>query len=224
MPLHDRLVLELDAFNRTAAFEFRDHSPSRELTHSYLVGGSGQVLSELYSQASDVDPTDILPDADTDRRAGIYLDAGAGTNAFTITAEVGTGDEDLQWGDGSSAAGSANKYDAAGETNPGAKRDVLLRYLQEARTDSGGQLRLYIGEWSDGTYASSAGVFGKPIPVALVSVRAERPKDESATVTYTLEFEQATVAPTSVDELTQDFTDAANEAVDQLKDTIADWT
>ena len=223
MPLYDRAVLEVDAFDRTGVFEFREHEPARELTHDYLVGGRGQVLSELYAQASDLDPTDILPDAGLDRRAGFHLDAGAGRNQFPFTATVGRGDEDLRWGDGSSSAGSANKYDAEGDVDPIAKRDVLYRWLARARTDSGGQLRLFTGEWSDGTYASTAGVYGEPKTVALLSVRSDKPTDEPSAVTYTFEMEQTTPVPDGVDEAISDFTTAAEEAVAQLGDAVTDY-
>lgn len=223
MPLHNRAVLEVDAFGRTGVFEFREHEPNRELTHDYLVGGRGQVISELYAQASDLAPDDILPDAGLDRRAGFHLDAGAGRNQFNFTAKVGTGDDDLRWGDGSSSAGSSNEYDAEGETNPKTKRDVLYRWLAEARTDSGGQLRLYFGEWSDGTYADTAGVYGEPKTVALLSVRSDAPKDDSSVVTYTFEMEQTTPVPDGVDEAIDDFTDAASEAVSQLGDEVPDY-
>jgi len=222
MPLYDRTVLEVSAFDRTGVFEFREHEPTREITHDYLVGGRGQVLSELYAQATDVDPTDILPDANPPRRAGYFVDAGGGRNQFTISATVGVGDEDLQWGDGSSADGEANQYDAAGDVNPATKRDVLLRWLAEARSDSGRQLQLYTGEWSDGTYAETAGVFGKPKPVALLSVRAEKPKDDPAVVPYTFEFEEVAPVP-DIDELTEDFTAAAEEAVGTLGDIVPDY-
>jgi hypothetical protein len=222
MPLYDRTVLEVSAFDRTGVFEMREHEPGRELTHDYLVGGRGQVLSELYAQASDLDPTDILPDADPPRRAGYFVDAGGGRNQFTISATVGVGDDDLQWGDGSSAAGEANQYDATGDVKPVAKRDVLFRWLAEARSDSGSQVQLYTGEWSDGTYADTAGVFEQPKPVALLSVRAEKPKDDSAVVPYTFEFEEVAPVP-DVDELTEDLTEAADQAVAELGDIIDDF-
>lgn len=222
MPLYDRAVLEVSAFDRTGVFEMREHEPNRELTHDYLVGGRGQVLSELYAQATDLDPTDILPDADPPRRAGYFVDAGGGRNQFTISATVGVGDDDLQWGDGSSAAGEANQYDATGDVRPGSKRDILFRWLAEARSDSGGQLQLYTGEWSDGTYADTAGVFGQPKPVALLSIRAEKPKDDPAVVPYTFEFEEVAPVP-DVDELTEDLTEAAEQAASELGDVISDY-
>ena len=221
MPLYDRTVLEVSAFDRTGVFEVKDHEPNRELTHDHLVGGRGQVLSELYAQATDIDPTDILPDADPPRRAGYFADAGAGRNQFTISADVGVGDEGLQWGDGSSADGEANQYDATGDVNPAAKRDVLFRWLSEARMDSGGQALLYTGEWSDGTYADTPGVFGEPKPVALISLNAEKPKDDPAVVPYTFEFEEVAPVP-NIDELTEDFTEAAEQAVAELGDLISD--
>lgn len=224
MTLTDRVVLEVSAFNRTGVFAFRgDLEPTRELTHDYLVGGRGQVLSELYSQASDIDPTDILPDADTPRRAGYHVDAGAGVSSFTITATVGTGDGDLPWGDGSSDVGDANAYDAAGDVAPKTKRDILFRWLAEGRSDSGGQMQLHTGEWTDGSYSDQAGVYGEPVPVALLNVRAEKKPDDSSVVTYTLEFERTAKIPDVVDSFVDDSTTAAENAVDELGDTIPDW-
>ncbi|PHQ47214.1 hypothetical protein DJ68_03025 [Halorubrum sp. C3] len=222
--LTERAILTVSAFDRTGVFELKgDYEPTRELTHSYLVGGSGQALGELYSQSSDLDPTGILPDADFDRRAGFFLDAGAGRDAFTLTATVGVGDEDLRWGDGSSAAGEVTAYDAAGDVSPTTKRDVLYQWLREGRSDSGGQLQLHIGEWTDGSYSNEAGVFGEPIPVALISVRAERVPDDSTVVTYTFEFERVAEVPNTVDETIDDFTDAAGDAVDELGGLIPEF-
>ncbi|KDS91603.1 hypothetical protein FK85_00320 [Halorubrum saccharovorum] len=222
MSLHNKFTLEVQAFDRTGVFSFREHEPNRELTHDYLVGGQGQVIGSLYSQASNIDPTDILPDADLDRRAGFHLDAGAGKSAFNYTGRVGAGDEDLRWGDGSSDPGDTTAYDAAGEVPPEAKRDVLYRWLAEARTDSGGQLLLYTGEWSDGTYADEPGVFGEPVPVALLSVRSEKSTDDPAVMSYTFEMEKTTEVP-DVDELVDDFTEAAGDAVDQLGDALDNY-
>jgi hypothetical protein len=222
MSLYHKFVLEIQAFDRTGAFEFREHEPGRELTHEYLVGGRGQIVSELYAQATDVDPTDILPDTDPPRRAGYFVDAGAGRNQFTVSATVGVGDDDLLWGDGSSPAGDVNQYDASGAVNPVAKRDVLFRWLAEARSDSGSQVQIYTGEWSDGTYTDAAGVFGRPKPVALLSVRAEKPKDDPAVVPYTFEFEEVAPVP-DIDELTEDFTQAAENAVNELGDEVPDY-
>ncbi len=223
MTLTDRFVLELDAFDRTATFEFRgDFTPTRELNINYLVGGRGDVISTLYQQASDIDPTDILPDTEIPRRAGFFLDAGGGRSTFQYTANVGVGDGDLQWGDGSSADGEANQYDATGDVDPVEKRDVLFRWLAEVRSDSSGKVRLYTGAWSDGTYADSAGVYGEPLPVALLSVRAEKEPDDSTVVKYTFEFERVAEVP-DIDELTEDLSDAADAAVDQLGDILEDY-
>jgi len=221
MPLHQRAVLEIDAFNRTGVFEFRtDLDPTRELTHNHLVGGRGQILSELYRQVADRDPSDILPDDLTDRRAGFYVDAGAGMNKVTLSASVGRSDDDLRWGDGSSTGDSATAYDAEGAVSKFTKRAVLFRWLT-ARADSGGQMRLYTGEWSDGTHADSAGVYGEPIPVALQSVRAPAPADEPD-ISYTIELVKvSTVA--DIDEAVDDFTEAATEAVETVGDAIEDY-
>ena len=224
MPLYDRVVIEIEAFDRIGAFAFRgDLSPNRTLNKDYLVGGRGQVVSELYNQASDIVPSDILSDEDIDRRAGFFLDAGGGRNQFQLSAEVGAGDGDLPWGDGSSAEGVVSEYDAAGEVAPLAKRDVLFRWLSQARSDSGGQVKLYTGEWTDGTYADTAGVYGEPISVALLEARSERDADDSAVVTYTMEFEQVALVPDAVDAAVDDLSDAAQEAVDAVGDLIPDW-
>ena len=224
MPLYDRVVVEVEAFGRTGAFAFRgDLNPTRSLTKDYLVGGRGQVVSELYNQASDLDLGSILPDADLDRRAGFFLDAGAGSDQFQLSAEVGAGDEDLPWGDGSSPAGTVSEYDAAGDVHPIGKRDVLFRWLSQSRSDSGGQVKLYTGEWTDGTYADTAGVFGEPIPVALLEIRSEKPADQNSAVTYTMELEQVALVPDAVDEAVDDLSDAAQDAVDAVGDLIPDF-
>ena len=221
--LTDRVVLTIDAFDRTAAFEFRDHSPTREISRSFLVGGRGSVISELYAQSTDLDPTDILPDFENERRASFFLDAGGGQSAITIQADVGKGDKDLRWGDESSAAGEATAYDAEGDVHPHSKRDVLLRYLSQARTDSGAQAAIHIGEWTDGSFSESAGVYGEPIPVAIGEVRAESPKDEPSTVSYTIECIRTQPVPDAVDEAVDDLSEAAQKAVDAVGDLIPDF-
>ena len=224
MPLHNKAILEVSAFDRTGAFGFRGElAPNREVTRTFLVGGRGQVVSELYSQASDFDPTDTLPDADLERRAGFHLDAGAGKNVFQYSADVGVGDEDLPWGDGSGGDNTVSEYDASGDVPPLAKRDVLLRWLSQARSDSGGQMLLHTGEWCDGTYASEAGVFGEPVPVALRSVRTEKASDEPSAVTYTFEFERTSLVPDAVDAAVEDLSDAAASAVTAVGDIIPYW-
>ena len=174
----------------------------------------------MYRQLTDADPSEILPDTDLDRRSGFWLDAGAGSNRFQYTAAVGQSDDSLRWGDGSSAPGSATPYDAAGDVSALTKRDVLYRWLT-ARADSGGQMRLYTGEWSDGTYADSAGVYGEPIPVALLSVRTDAPPDEPD-VTYTFEFAKVSTVP-DIDAAVEDFTEGAADAVDAVGDMIEEY-
>lgn len=224
MPLYDRVVVEVEAFGRTGAFAFRgDLNPDRSLNKDYLVGGRGQIISELYNQASDLVPNDILSEADIDRRAGYFLDAGGGRDQFQLSAQVGAGDEDLPWGDGSSETDVVSEYDAAGDVPPLAKRDVLFRWLSQSRSDSGGQIKLYTGEWTDGTYSDTAGVFGGPIPVALLEIRSEKPSDNPSAVTYTMEFERVAVVPDAVDEAVDDLSEAAQDAVDTAGDLIPDW-
>ena len=221
--LADRVVLTISAFGRTAAFEFRDHSPTREISREFLVGNRGAVVSTLYEQATDIDPTEILPEIDNERRAGFHLDAGGGRSVVTIQADVGAGDDGLRWGDGSSAAEDATPYDAAGDVHPHSKRDVLLRYLSQARTDSGAQADLHIGEWTDGSFSESAGVYGEPIPVAIGEVRAESPKDEPSTVSYTIECIRTQPVPDAVDEAVDDLSAAAQDAVDAVGELVPDY-
>lgn len=222
MTLHSTAVLEVNAFDRTGVFEFKEFEPSREIERDFLVGGRGQVLSTLYEQSTELDPTGILPEIENERRAGYHVDAGGGRSLWTLQAKAGTGDEELQWGDGSSVGGEANQYDATGDVPARTKRDIFFRYLSQARTDSGGQAFLYTSEWTDGTYAGSAGVYGEPIPVAVLSARAESPKDEPGVSTYSLELVRTRVVP-DVDELTEDLSEAAETAADELGDLIPDY-
>ncbi|MFT8175926.1 hypothetical protein, partial [Salmonella enterica] len=78
----------------------------------------------------------------------------------SITAK---GAQDDTWGDGSTDPNDpadVSKYDATG-SDPQAMKEVLEWYITQPRHGSTGNARLYVGEWSDGTYASTAGAFGE---------------------------------------------------------------
>ena len=220
MSLQNRAILEIDGGSdvyegEAAVFEFRDIDSSREeIEPDHLIGGSGQVLSELYDQLSERDPTDLIPDrADLDRRAGYYVDGGAGRDSWTLSFEAGL-DEADRWGDGSSDVSDptdVTRTDAQG-SRPSAKRDVLLQWIAQNRVDSSGQARLYVSEWADGTHADEPGAFGEPIPVAILSASAE--VSTETTLEGTLEVVRVSVFP--------DLTGAAEDLVDELGDLIPD--
>ena len=219
MTLRNRAILEIDGvgpYDGTGVFEFRDiDSASRELDTNFLVGASGQVLSELYDQVSDIDPTDILPDSDSlDRRAGYHVDAGAGTDQWTISFTAGL-DPEQRWGDGSTDPddpGDIAITDAQG-SRPVVKRDVLAGWLAQNLADSRGQMRLHIAEHTDGSYSDEAGLFGEAVPVVLSSVRVE--VSTETTLDGTLELTRTTTVP--------DLAGSAEDVVDAVGDIISDF-
>ena len=211
---HVRLEIDGDLGpyeGETGVFDFRDvDSVVEEVDKSHLVGGRGTVVSELISQTTERDPTDILPgDGEPGRRAGIHVDAGGGENTFTLSAESGL-DPDDQFGTGETDPtdpGDTTRLDATG-SHPSAKRDVLLRWVAQTRVDSSRPARLYVSEHDDD------GAFGEPIPVAINSARGE--VDTETTLEATFELQRTS-------EVIDVLTDAAEDVVDAVGDLLPDF-
>lgn len=222
MSLQNRAILEIDGAgdyaDRTGVFVLREDLDDTEtIEPTHLVGNRGQYISELYEQATGLDPTDILPESDQPRRAGYHLDGGAGEDEWTISGTTAAGDPDEQWGDGSTDpddADDVSSFDATG-CHPTAKRDILGAWIAQNRIDSGGQARLYRGEWSDGTYADEPGAFNEPITVAVQNAQLQRESGDSSAASITIELVRTTSVP--------DITDQAEDIVDAVGDFITDW-
>ena len=217
--LANRAILEIDGvgpYEGTGVFEFRDiNTDAREIDPDHLIGGSGQVIAELYDQITGIDPTDVLPESESlDRRAGYHLDGGAGRDQVTLSFEAGL-DPDDRWGDGSTDPDDPTDVaitDAQG-CRPALKRGVLMGYLAQNLIDSRGQARLYIAGHADGTYADEPGVYGEPMTVVLSSIRVEISTE--TTLDATLELTRTTEIP--------DIGDAAGDVVDAVGDLIPDY-
>lgn len=212
--LSDRAVLEIDIVDsegtkRTCIFELQeDLEIAPATTASYLIGNRGAVLREAVSIGSDLLGVEGIPQAD--RRRGYYVDGGGGVANITISATGG--DRNKQWGDGSSDpddADSITKYDATG-CDPQTQVDILDYVISQSKGDSASSgARIYYGQWTDGTHAATAGVYGKPRVLAIQEVSFQNPSDDPSAFSVTIEANWAAVFPAaSVDE--------AQDAVEEL--------
>jgi hypothetical protein len=96
----------------------------------------------------------ILNDGEANRK-GAYVDIGAGRHAFEFNFLGWEGAQDsdgnpVQWGN-TGTGGTVG--DATGE-DPLVQMQVFHRYLQVAVVDSFNPARLYVGEYTDGTYGT----------------------------------------------------------------------
>jgi len=208
----EKAFLEIDIVDdtdtkRTCVFEFREDlqiTPSP--TKNYLIGNRGQYVREAIDIGSDVLGADV-PEADN--RRGYYIDGGAGLAQLTV--EATGGDRDLQWGDGSSDPNDpddVSMYDATG-CGPRAQLDILEWVITQGKTDSASPARLYYGQWTNGTHASTAGAFDKPRAVAIQELATTDPTDEPSAFTVTIETAWAAVLPEAA-------VDEAQNAIEEL--------
>lgn len=172
MTLFKSAFLEIQG-STNATFEFSlNLSPTSTLEKSYLMGEQGQYLREIFNQAPGTGSFDAS------RRTGYWLDGGAGTWGVSVSFQTGL--EDVQWGDGSGGTGPSNvtATDASGaEVKPLSRLQVLQNWLARSKSDSGGDTRLHIGEWTDGTVGGvSAGAFGEPMYVAVQDTNFSMPE------------------------------------------------
>lgn len=173
MSRYDTAFLEVEDTTSTAVFEFHiGLSTSGELDKSYLMGSRGQYITEIFNQ------TDIIGDIQStqDRRAGFWIDGGAGNYSERLQFESGL--DDVQWGDGSGGTGPSNvtPRDASGaDVKPLTRYHVLSLWLSRTLTDSRNPARLYFGEWADGTHHADAGAFNQAFPCAVTNYQPEMP-------------------------------------------------
>ena len=213
--LRNKAVLEIDLQDgsgdtRTGEFHIReDLNASGEVTKQFLISNPGQYIRE----AADVLPQDIT-DEEAESRRGYTIDSGGGTYAERIDAKAG--DRDAQWGDGSSDPddpADITKYDATG-CDTQAQKQIFQWYISQAKTDSLGKARLHIGEWTDGSH-SDAGVFGKPLVIAIREANISRDPDDPGTLELSLECVWTAVLP-------EDVVDEAQQSVDELSQAITE--
>ncbi|RQG93725.1 hypothetical protein [Natrarchaeobius oligotrophus] len=216
--LSDRVVLEIDALpdaEDDAEFHLQtDLETTDALSRNYVMAERGQYVTTIAEIAGDLVPEDAL-DHDFNRREGYHIDGGAGTDQITVSATRGA-EETTQWGDGSASGYESNQYDAArGDLD--AQVDVLRHWLNETRSDSQGQTRLHIREHTDGSYSDEPGVFGDPIPVAILEHTIS--KESHAEIEVTLEMVRTATVPNMEDAL-----DGVQDAIDDVIEAVADYT
>lgn len=184
MTLTNHAYLEIEGTSTTATFELSiglEHES--QLTKSYLMGERGQYIREI------VNATPASGDFDASRRTGYWIDGGAGD--WQMTLSFRTGKEDVRWGDGDGGTGQANvtQTDGSGSGVSAISRKQILQYwLAKSKSDSGGTVRVHVGEWTDGSISGvssggiSAGAFGEPMPVAIRESQFRGPQPEQGEV------------------------------------------
>lgn len=171
MSRFDTAYLELEDAQGEGVFELNIGLQTQgELDKSFLMGERGQYVTEIINQL------DILGEVDStlDRRAGFWIDGGAGNYSETIQFETGL--EDVRWGDGVSDPGPNNvtPRDASGaNVKPLTRYQVMALWLARSRTDSANPARLYFGEYATGKHHAEAGAFNQAMPVAVVNFQPE---------------------------------------------------
>lgn len=220
MTLTNESYLEIEAPEGEATFQLKSNQTfSETVEKSYLVGGRGQYISEVNQLLRE--PADFSVASATDnRRAGRWLDGGAGQWSGTIAFT--TGHEDVTWGDGSGGTGPSNvtETDASGaDVKPISRMQVLSYWIANTKSDSFAQTRLHVGEWTDGTVGSSSGgAFGHPLPIAIQSFQAEKQEDETASFNGTLEYAQVTPFSEFVDGVGEWLTEDVAGAIPDIPD------
>jgi hypothetical protein len=174
MSRYDTAYLEVEDNTSTAVFELSlGLRTSGELDKNYLMGSRGQYITEIFNVS---DSLGEIENDTVDRRAGFWVDGGAGNYSERIEFETGL--EDVEWGDGSGGTGPTNvtPRDASGaDVKPLTRYHILSLWLARTLTDSRNPARLYFGEWSDGTHHPEAGAFGQAMPCAVTNFQPELP-------------------------------------------------
>jgi len=173
MPLTSEAYLEVDRENRTGVFQLTGVEQSRSLDRRMLIGPRGQALQGTFDLASRLPFASGLGDIGTPGQ-GVTIDGGQGEHLFELEFEITTEDLD-HWGDTS----TENKFD--GRTGTLFQReDVLHFFCRTAQTDSLQPGRLYWSEWTDGTYASTAGAHNAPADILVRQVETTIARDDQA--------------------------------------------
>ena len=173
MSRYDTAYLEVEDNQGVGVFEFNlGLKTSGELDKNYLMGSRGQYISEIWDQSDALGEIDAL----AERRAGFWIDGGAGN--YSERLEFETGLEDVEWGDGTGGIGIDNvtQRDASGaDVKPLTRYQVLSLWLSRTLTDSRNPARLYWGEWATGKHHPNAGAFNQAMPCAVTNFQPEMP-------------------------------------------------
>jgi len=189
MPLTSEAYLVIEDDNEdVGAFQFESFEPSATLSKQFLIGGNrGEIIGEI---------ADFVPGINSDNSSGYLVDVGLGEERFEYLVRL-TPEDDGPWGvvdankqpiPGGTAGG--NKV-SAHSADPLTRAEVLSEWVRGTLIDSvsnSGTASLYKGNWTDGTFADSAGLFGGPLPVAPESVEIRRDPEEPSRVELTIEM------------------------------------
>jgi len=185
--LTNTAYLVIDDGTDTAAFKFEQFEPSNVLDKRFLIGGDrGELIGEL---------VDFIPQINSANAAGYIIDVGLGRETFEYQVTLSVSDSP-PWGvvddnfDPVFGGGSGKKT-SAHDGDPFTRAEVLSQWVRGTLADSSensGAAKLYKGNWTDGTFADSPGIFGEPIPVAPSTVETRRSPDDPSEVVLVVEL------------------------------------
>lgn len=203
-----------------------------QLEKSYLVGNFGTAIQEATRAVGGEEL--LTGESYAERRQGYSVDAGGGTWGGSLTFT--TGFEGATWGDGTDDPEQENGVtmtDASGEgVHPLTRLHILQFWLANTLTDSRAQARLHIGQWTDGSFDDyrdgsyvdvDAGVYGHPIPVAILACEPRKPQDEPSNMTATLQYRRTQVIDGAIEDVADWVTDVAGDAADFFTDAAEDF-
>jgi len=225
----DRGISDTDA-----VFELRhDLEVDETVEKSYLIGNFGTAIQEAarYTGTAGLLTGEDVPE----RRQGFSLDAAGGEWGGSLTFTTGL--EDVRWGDTSGGEGPDNvtTTDASGaDVDALTRLQVLTYWCANSLSDSRGQTRLHVGQWTDGSFDDvregetvevDAGTYGTPIPINIMSVEPRKPEDEPSNMSATLQYRRTQVGGGLAEDVADwvgDLGDAAGELVSDLSGDFPD--
>ncbi|SEQ30506.1 hypothetical protein [Natrinema salaciae] len=217
MPLRDKAILEIGINGGDTTGEFHlqeDLTDTGDVAKQYLMSNRGQMIREAFDIGTDL-LEDEVQNADLENRKGYHVDGGSGHYRESLSFAASKGD---RWGDGSTDSNDpddVSKTDATG-CDPIAMKQVFEWFVTQSKSDSSGGTRLHIGEWTDGSFSSSAGAFGHAMPVAINESSVTKDPDKPSTIEGTVELTWTSVFP-DVD-IEGSFEDGLNEIAEYVQD------
>jgi len=197
MPLTQKAVLTVERDVATAEFHLRPElSATATLQKQPLVGPAGQNIRGFIG----------LLTGESAASEGVEIDLGAGEALVELRHEFG--EDGTQWGVPNPTAtqvsnAALSQLDVTGES-PSRRANFFEWWIRHSTTDSRGGAKLYIGEYSDGTYATDPGIVGSPADVSIQSHDVpllDADQEAARTLTVTVRFTDGD----TVDDVTPDF-------------------